>query len=691
MDFSTFTLAVRTNLQKLIDSHKYLYVTNTDADQMYNLYLDSFLPGTNEIYIERRAQDCSQCRHFIKNLGSAVVINDDYTLTSIWDLPDWDLSKEFAVVAKALSKYVKSKPIQDIYVTHEKNISQLSNTQILTSGDRIEWHHFSYEFAPTDKQLINKTSSIAEATAVVKERVNILNTSLSAISVTALETVLELINSSNLYKGDEYRSVVTAFLKVKKEFSTLRPSKQAKFLWKIATTNGRAFCGIKYTAIGTLLVDISNFMSTDNAVNKFESMVAGPNFKRVKPIYTEQMLAEGKKAIVKLGFENSLQRRFANLSDVGIGDVLHVHRSKVTQLINGLDVFESMKPLARRKNTSVKEHSAREVSITKFLDDILPSTSSMELLLENKLIKNMVSLITAKNPDSPSMFPWSNTASWAYSGNITDSFMKTKVAEKGGNVKGVLRYSMLWNEQNESDTDLDAHCVEPNGNHINFQNARQVHRSSGVLDVDIQYPKNKDAAVENIVWTNISLMPEGTYTMSVNNYAKRGRINGFKCEIEFNNETYYLSYPHDMNEGTTVDVAKVTLKDGNFTINPLVDCSSETMSSTVWNLKTNKFHPVTMLTTSPNYWGQNAIGHKHYFFMLENAINDEEPNGFFNEFLVPQLLPHKRVCEALGAKMKVESTENQLSGVGFSSTSQNSVTLKVTSNSNTTQLIKVNF
>lgn len=74
---------------------------------------------------------------------------------------------------------------------------------------------------------------------------------------------------------------------------------------------------------------------------------------------------------------------------------------------------------------------------------------------------------------------------------------------------------------------------------------------------------------------------------------------------------------------------------------------------------------------SPNFWDDNAVGNKHHLFVLDGCKNPEPTRGILNEYLTSDLDGHRKVFEILGNKTKCEVVDDQLSGVGFSSTQRN--------------------
>ena len=150
----------------------------------------------------------------------------------------------------------------------------------------------------------------------------------------------------------------------------------------------------------------------------------------------------------------------------------------------------------------------------------------------------------------------------------------------------------------------------------------------------------------------------------------------------------FFEYNNILNGNQDIYVAEVTLKNGEFTIKGLLESNSTISSKIEWNLKTNQFVPVSVMCLSPNYWdAQDGIGNRHFMFMLKECINNESPNGFYNEFLNYELNEHRKVMEALSLKLKVQDSAEQLSGIGFSSTKRAELTVRVTGA--TTRVLKI--
>jgi len=647
---------------------EYLFEVDLDKDELWNLYLDSFPEGTNPIFRERRYYDCSCCRHFIKNIGPTVFIDENLNLHTIFEFNTNHPTTQ--PVMDALDTFVKSKTISDIYLSETSKIGTDKSHERCDDGKIITWDHFFLELP--DRCVLNKLQ-IPTKKGRIRDRRNVFKRSLDEISMEAVDTILELIGSNTLYKGEEWKNTLTKFREYKNIYDNLPDEKKSLYAWRESMLAGDVVSKIRNHSIGVLLVDISEGMDLDAAVRRYEQIVAPTNYKRPKAIYTKKMLEEAKKTITELGYMDSLARRFATLDDITVNNILFSNRDAAKRI--GGDIFDEM--MTEAAIDPKKFSRVEEVPVEKFINDILPTAKSLEVLLENRHAQNMVSLIAPENKDAKSMFKWNNGFSWAYAGNITDSDIRANVKDAGGDVNGDLRFSIQWNDTGVySYNDVDAHCMGPNNDWIYF-NHKRSYQNGGTLDVDIRYPTQGKAAVENITWPRRHRMAPGKYEFYVHMYENRGGKDGFRAEIEFDGTIYRYNYDKNLRQNEKVHVATVTL-DRNGEFNIVHHMPTEAGSREVWGVKTNSFVPVSVVMYSPNYWDdQQGIGHRHYLFMLKDCVNPEQPNGFYNEFLDHELDKHKRVFEALGSKLAVVSADDQLSGIGFSATKRNELVVKV--------------
>lgn len=687
MEFTEMRDKLREHFNEMIKDVDHLFEVAVDKDELWNLYLDSFPAGTNEIYRERRWHDCSCCRQFIKTIGNAVVIKNG-KITTIWDFRTDDST--YQPVLDALSNFIKSHAVSDIYVSKFKKIGTLQNYEEMENGKVQEWTHF---YAELPDNLVDKSSrSEGDIKGSFRDTRNVFKRSLDEITMDAIDTILELINSNALYKGEEWKGVLGEFKKYKKEYDKLTSEAEKNiYAWERSVKAGIAIGRIRNHSIGTLLVNVSEEMDLDTAVKKYEQIVAPANYKRPKAIYTKKMLEDAKKTITELGYLDSLQRRFANLDDITVNNILFSNRDAAKRIVGADDIFGEME-----KEVAVnprKFSKVEEISTTDFISKVIPTAKEVEVFVENKHDKNFVSMIAPCNKEAKTMFKWDNGLSWAYTGNITDSDMKQNVKAAGGNVDGVLRFSIQWNESGKDNSDLDAHCIEPNGHEIYYGTDKKPGMSSmgGQLDIDVIEP-NRDMpgrpSVENITWADKARMKPGVYKFFVNQYTARGS-KGFKAEVEFGGEIHSFEYNRPVSGN--VQVAEVIMdNNGNFAIKEKLSGSSTISSRNIWGVNTNQFVPVSVISYSPNYFDeQDGIGHRHLFFFLKDCVNTEEPNGYYNEFLKNELTEHKRVFEALGAKCHVEDTEDQLSGIGFSMTKRAELIVKV--KGATERIMKIKF
>lgn len=665
MQFKTFKQAVQQQFDTM-QQHPLFRVTS-DKNLLWQTYLGSFPPGTDPIYRERTEHDCQCCKQFIRAVGDVVAIINRQVV-SIWDI---EIGGYYQVVADALAAKVKAQPIENIFFHQERTAGTDRNVQLLLSGETQTWEHFFIN-VPAANYSKDPGPKLSEA----RSTFDVMRRGLSEITIDALETVLELIAQNSLYRGEENTFAVEAFLKLKREFDTA--TDKDIFCWSRLTT-APAVSRIRNTSIGTLLTDISEGVELEKAVKSFEAKVAPTNYKRPTALVTASMVEKARQEIESLGLTSAIERRHARVEDLTINNILFANRESRKKM----SVFDeiAVKPITAKSLDKVES-----VDIETFVKEILPRAESIELMFENKHRGNLVSLIAPVDPAAGKMFKWHNNFSWSYAGEVADS-IKERVKRAGGNVTGDVRISLSWFNYD----DLDLHVIEPGRYEVFYGSRGRLSPAGGTLDVDMNAAGRRDSRspVENICYQSKDAMKEGIYKIFVKNYSKQETSDvGFEVEMEVEGVVNTFSYAKPVRDQEVVQVAAVNYskKTGITIIEslPLTQATKE-----VWGIPTQQFHKVNMVMFSPNYWDEKASGNKHYFFMLDDCRTDTSARGFYNEFLSENLSQHRKVFEILGSKMKVEPTENQLSGLGFSSTQRNEVFCRVSGSFSRT--IKITF
>ncbi len=628
-----------------------LYQVEIDRDKIWEIYLAAFSEEN------RQPNNCRCCRSYLRQYGGIVGIKDG-KMVSLWDFDPDD--EEFNNSIKALSEYVHSLPISGIFLNPEAKCGTEKNRD---RNKGVIWQHYYVQLPP---KFVSANPGTAQGNATANK--DVLKRSLEEIKDDAVSTTLELIGQNSLYRGQEFKGMLTEFQKLKEGYKKTKAKLKDNFCWDQSTKVSQAVSRINNSAIGTLLKDLSAGEDLDKAVSAFERVTAPSNYKRPTALVTPKMVEQAKQRLLELNLVGALERRILSDRDLTAANALWSHRASG---VATLDVFDAIKrDVTINPKTLTK---VEEISIKDFIEKVLPTSKSVKVLVENSHLGNFVTLVGPKVNDGATLFKWGNNFSWSYSGQVADA-IKERVKAAGGNVAGVLRVSLSWNNFD----DLDLSVIEPNGYKIYYGNKRMLSPSQGQLDVDANagYGSTR-TPVENIYWTNLPTK-EGRYKINVNQFRYQEAMTpGFEVEVEFQGETYNFSSNTNGSTGKNFLIAEFdySQKDG---VKFVGDVSSKYAAKNKWGITTGQFHRVKSICLSPNHW-DNSIGNKHYFFLLDGCKSDDAPRPFYNEFLKTELDQDRKVFEVLGSKCKVEVSDSELSGLGFSETIKGYIFVEVES------------
>lgn len=683
--FIAFAKSVALSFQDLTKDAD-VYVADIDGDELYALYLAAFPEGTNPMFRKTTEHDCSSCRHFIRRAGAVLTVKNGKVKT-VWDTAAHHAPEFYRDVAATLHEAVRNAGVRDLFRVgkNENNFGMNQSRQLDEVTQKVTtWHHFYTGTIPA--YLRSPTPDAVRGE--YRTTVQVFERGLTELSAEAVSTVISLVEANSLYRGEEHKPALLQFQKMQRQFLAGGLNDRSTFAW---TNAGSPASRFRNTVIGTLVQDLSEGKDLEFAVKGFETKVAPQNYKRTAALITPGMVKKAMETIESLGLEPALERRFAVIGDVAINDVKWVDGGVKPLMKGGIgDVLMKHAATATTKDTTKDEERAEEITLDDFMTRILPETQSMSVLFKGSQLGNLMSLTAPTHPEPKQLFRWTNDFAWSYGGNVADSYLRKQVQSLGGRVDGVLRFSHMWNHEKRNASLMDLHVFMPGsarhaeGCHDNYPSGQRVGwnrrndpASGGIQDVDyVNAAPEGYVPVENITFPTFAKLKDGTYIFKIHNWQLREPTHGgFRAEIEFGGQVFQYDHPAPLKHKEWVAIATATLKNGLFTIEHQHPVGSSSQAK--WGLTTEQYVKVNAVMLSPNYWGDNSVGNKHTFFVLDGCKSDEDTRGFYNEFLHSRLEPHRKVFEVIADKTKCQPTEGQLSGLGFSSTKKDSFIVRV--------------
>lgn len=707
MNFVQFNKLIQEQFEKMCQHN--LFISEISGQQIWETYLNSFL--VKELFRVNQVNDGNYDKSFIRKYGNIVSIIDN-KLVSLWDVEVPESCEFYNPVIK-VRELIHSKNIEGVFIetfanlnespyescrktqeklqlgmspTHmmykENFVNERDNPHGKIPGKVYTFNHFNMSLP---KRFVDMTNKSKEAI------VGDLNTTRQVfqkglnIPLDTLKLVRDLIEQGSLLRGDMYLSKVKEFITLKEKYDKV-PNKE---LWVWDNFQKVPFARFANELIGTTCIELAEGKEINKVCKDFNVRVDPTNYNKAKAPITPQMIAIAEREILNLGYQHSFDRRFATLEDINVSEIRHVNNDKEKPL--GLFGQAGVKGEVNRHKRAEFD-KVETITIQKFMETILPTVESMEVFVENKHESNLVSLFTAQDNLVKNLFKWNNLFSWTYNGNLSGkSMIKEAVSSRGGKTDVKVRVSIHFPDTTD---DYDLHCFEPNRNHIYYSNRKIVHTSSGMLDLDAQGVdghQSPEKRVENLTYSDLSKMQRGKYNLAVYNFSNRGVHTKFNLEVEIDGDVTLLQFDKTSKEDEMRSIGFLEFdgKTVSYTPENCKILESKTISKTLWNLDTNNFHKVNLVCESPNYWGDNNIGTKEYFFMLQDCKTPNATRAFHVDQLNSELMGIRKAIDLLGNYKMVEPADKQLSGLGFNSTVRDEIIVRVSGSHK--RVLKIQF
>ena len=403
-----FNKLINKQFQKLCKTGK-LFRVEVSGKDLWDTYLNAFLPEDNLIFRDPESSEhnCNHCNNFIRRYGNVVAIDEGFNIISMFD---FIVEGEYQKPAQLLAEAIKSSKIKDVFfetfeelknLPYEKctkenslfrlgienNIKVYSEAEVAAYGtvepDKV--YKFSHFFLDLPKAYVDTSGdSIPTIMESYRSSAEVFERGMREISLDSLNLVKDLIAQGSLLDGTAHLFKLDAIIPLKEVYDTLPQNKKHSWCWY--TSYNLSLAKFKNELLGVLCSDLSEGKEINVACQEWNKRVDPINYMKATAPITTRQKAMAQTFVEENGYEKSFNRRHAVLSDIKISEILHANSTKDT--LNKPSIFDNVKT----KSTQFKKSEFKgieEVSISKFMVDILPTCASVEVYLENRHQNNL--------------------------------------------------------------------------------------------------------------------------------------------------------------------------------------------------------------------------------------------------------------------------------------------------------------
>lgn len=364
-------------------------VFTTSATGLSEQFLSHVAEGSRQLYT------CKACFAFLDRFGGLVTISEGGSASSI--LWNGEVEPFFQRAVDALRTRVAAARVEGVFV---------GDKDVWGKPQTGTWRHLAAPTVPASLRHIGRATLTASQAAAEKlEDFKTLCGGLEAFPHAAVKQALNVLRMEALYRSERVLGVAEWLHTLHTAIDGAKGNTRTNLIWRAVATAPPGFCHVRSSMIGTLLEDIVAGLPFDAISRRFSEKMHPLQYQRPTAPLSAGNLERAEKIMGDLKAAGALERCFAKLADI---KALWTPKAAPPKP-EPEGIFGHLRALTRPQ---VQPLEVPAVTLTweKFRRTVLPEARSIELFVPPRAA-SYGALVTAVNPDAPSMLQWGNPVS----------------------------------------------------------------------------------------------------------------------------------------------------------------------------------------------------------------------------------------------------------------------------------------